>query len=397
MRYTISAATAAAILATISEVEAHCRFVNAYGNYNQNSRSRCLGFRPDIPRSRYGNQIPWQVDVTCFSSPVVPATKDSPYYHTPRKWLSQGCGATLFGIESYYNLGPTNDQNMWDRNTKYYMKPMEAGALTQVKAKTQEQADNGMMVRVTPGGWLKIDIFQVNDDGAGPFRCRIDQAGDGTSFGNYLGGIVYDGANAEKSVYPGRNWETHTLTAPIPKNIKCTAKYGRYNNVCIMRCENIAVNGPFGGCIPFQVVYPTPPPPPQKVVINYDQPEAQPQYGNAGYNVGSGNYIESYGGDYKTSPRTGNKKRDMDAKEERRSSVARSTEGIAKRENEDQDEDNVENDEDENIEKRDKKDVEKRDEENVEKRDHGEHDEEDNEDGDNAEDGEDEDIESEIS
>ncbi|KAF3922133.1 hypothetical protein AA313_de0207771 [Arthrobotrys entomopaga] len=337
MHFTVSSvAGAVAILASITQVEAHCRFINAYGDYSPKYTCPALGFRPDIPRAKYGNQIPWQVDVTCFSSPVVPATKDSSYYHTKRKWLSQGCGATLFGIESYYNLGPTTDANMWERNTKYYMKPMAAGALTQVKAKTTDFAKKNQIARATPGGWISIDVFQVNDDGAGPFRCRIDEEGDGSSFGAWIGGsgrtgIVYEGANAVKSLYPGRNGETHKLKVPIPKNVDCKAQYGKLKNICILRCENYAVNGPFGGCVPFQVIYPTPPPSPHPVEPNPpSKPEATPEYGDAGYNVGTGNYIESYGGDYKTSQYTGNKKkRGMDEKEKRRMKVSAEAEAEA--------------------------------------------------------------------
>lgn len=329
MHATFTLASAIALLASIPQASAHCRFVDSWGDYNQNARGSVLGFRPDIPRGRYGSQIPWQVDVTCFSSPVVPATKDSPYYNQKRQWLGQSCGATLFGIESFYNLGPTTDQNMWQRNTKYYMRPMEAGALTQVKAKTTEFASQGKVPKASPGGWLKIAVFQVNDDGAGPFRCRIDESGTGTEFGSWIGGegrtgIVYDGANAVNSLYAGRNWETHTLTVPIPQGVKCKAEYGSYKNVCMLRCENFAINGPFGGCVPFQVIYPTPPPAPKPVVITPNVPEAPVEYGNAGYDVGKGNYIESYGGDYKTSPRTGSKKRDIEGKLERRAQVKES-------------------------------------------------------------------------
>ncbi|KAF3113979.1 hypothetical protein TWF569_010290 [Orbilia oligospora] len=85
----------------------------------------------------------------------------------------------------------------------------------------------------------------------------------------------------------------------IPKNIKCLARYGTYNNICLMRCENQAHNGPFGACIPFQVMYPKPPAAPPKPVyvdVKKPEPEPKPVYGYAGYDVGAGNYKEgAYG------------------------------------------------------------------------------------------------------
>ncbi|EPS39560.1 hypothetical protein H072_6627 [Dactylellina haptotyla CBS 200.50] len=337
---------ATALFSSVPFAAAHVRFLTAYGDANPSHHGASLGHRPDIPTAKYATQIPWQVDVTCFSSPLVPATKDSPYYAQKRKYFEQGCGATIYGIESYYNLGPTTYKTVAQRNKDYFMRPLVPGALTQTRKKTLALANSNKMAQATPGGYVEMVTWQVNDDGAGPFRCKLDESGTGQSFGSWLPGVHYDGGSAANSIYPATNFQHHKLRVPIPKNVNCQAQYGSYKNVCILRCENVAKNGPFGGCVPFQVMYPA-----DKYntgngkygnnnnnnnsdknnnnkggkkggdKVVYGEPEKEVKYGDAGYDVGKDNYIERYGGDYKSSLKT-RYKRDLEGKDARRARVA---------------------------------------------------------------------------
>ncbi|KAK6330546.1 hypothetical protein TWF718_002746 [Orbilia javanica] len=46
-----------------------------------------------------------------------------------------------------------------------------------------------------------------------------------------------------------------SFTVILPTDMKCTGDYGPdIKNICIIRCQNQALNGPFGGCIAIQQV-----------------------------------------------------------------------------------------------------------------------------------------------
>ncbi|KAK6508749.1 hypothetical protein TWF506_010826 [Arthrobotrys conoides] len=226
--------------------------------------------------------------------------------------------------------------------------------------------------RVTPGGWLEFVFYQVNDDGAGPLRCRYDETWTGTKLGLWMANIGNPDVVRDHSVNWKGNGGGHGFKVPIPKNIKWTATYGKYKNVCVLRCENFAKSGPFGACVPFQVIYPPPlppkntpkppppkpppkptlppprptpvnlanpgppkpvtttpkatittpppPPPPPPVTappskpVDVEEPEPAPVYGNPGYNVDD-NYDEG-------ASKYGKRKRDIDGKVERRVAAA---------------------------------------------------------------------------
>ncbi|KAK6499943.1 hypothetical protein TWF481_010299 [Arthrobotrys musiformis] len=117
-----------------------------------------------------------------------------------------------------------------------------------------------LIPRATAGGLVRMRIHQVNEDGAGPFKCKLDQTGTADNFGAWqtLSRNIAGNAHSlnKGTIRSGNNW----LEMPLPKDLKCTGTYGNYKNVCMIRCENQAVNGPFGGCVPFQQVLPEPEP-----------------------------------------------------------------------------------------------------------------------------------------
>ncbi|KAF3288358.1 hypothetical protein TWF970_005434 [Orbilia oligospora] len=308
--FKISAGLALSILINTGEVSAHARLYNNYGDYDQSKLGGSLAHAYDIPVIDHGDhQHPGQWDVKVFSDPVIPATWESPFKHIPRKYMPQGCGADLHFIFAYNmahrrgEINPGNLQNdhvtLWKhRNYHFFMAPIPQGALVNTKQQIDYNAKHGRIAQVTPGGWLDIRSYQVNADGAGPFKCRLDETSTGQHFSTQLP-ILKEVPGGPGSI----NWHSakkaYIMRVGIPKHIKCLARYGTYNNVCLMRCENQAHNGPFGACIPFQVMYPKPPAaPPKPVYIDVKKPEPEPKpiYGYAGYDVGKGNYKEgAYG------------------------------------------------------------------------------------------------------
>ncbi|KAK6350980.1 hypothetical protein TWF718_004158 [Orbilia javanica] len=204
------------------------------------------------------------------------------------------------------------------RKYHFFMASIPIPAFLQTAAEVEQKANEGKTVMVTPGEWLEIKTWQVNDDGAGPFRCRIDETSTGHNFGGWLEILQQPPDSAEHySVNPHTNAQAHTLKVKIPDDIKCKSKAGKYKNICLMRCENYAANGPFGGCVPFNIVYPKSNIRPLPVAKPLDTKKPQkPVKGNPGYDVGKNTYQEQKYGD------TYFNKRNLEQKRARRANVA---------------------------------------------------------------------------
>ncbi|KAK6349350.1 hypothetical protein TWF730_010098 [Orbilia blumenaviensis] len=303
IEFKISAASAVAILAGVTQVSAHVRFLQSWGNYNHKVGGGCLGHLYNYPPKNYGHdQWPGQWDVIVYSDPVVPAWAPSPHVGKPRRWMSQGCGASLQTTYDYaYSIDPNraappslakNWGELWKhRNYHVFMAPVHGNAYIQTKsAIMKEVAETAVSVLI-----YLTKTYQVNDDGAGPFRCRIDETGTGQNFADWVIPVRQPpGEHGKASIYPWTNNKQSIIRVNLPSNIKCQATYGKFKNVCILRCENYAPNGPFGGCVPFQVMYPeAAKPKPIPIKVEPKTPEPIPPKGDPGYNVGHNNYKEN--------------------------------------------------------------------------------------------------------
>ncbi|KAF3923099.1 hypothetical protein ABW20_dc0106504 [Dactylellina cionopaga] len=332
----------------MSQVSAHLRIFDAYGDANPGVHGTGLAYEPGIPQNGKGDVVNFQFDTTVFSSPAVPATDPaSPYKKLKRQYLAQGCGGTLSNIHFYwlnqpkhYTPYPAGHALTWPhRLIHFFMRPFDPQTFTQVQSRTQQAALTGKIVKVKPGGWINIGFYQVNADGAGPFKCKIDYSGTGTKFQAWLAPnmVTQPPSQGPYGIYAWGAGKQHRFQVKLPPNLPCAATYAKTTNVCILRCENPAVNGPFGGCIPFQVILPPPPPKPKPVVkvvtslsksvvapgkttlvsqtkkvvvtpkppvptvkpivitkisVNTKKPEPTPMTGYPGYDVGKNNYDE---------------------------------------------------------------------------------------------------------
>jgi hypothetical protein len=107
---------------------------------------------------------------------------------------------------------------------------------------------NGQLPQVSPGGEISMTVHQVNGDGAGPYTCMIDTTGTGTN---------WQAIDVTQQV-PGNNGRSKAkatdipLKAAIPADTACTGTVAGQQNVCMVRCQNPARAGPFGGCVPVQ-------------------------------------------------------------------------------------------------------------------------------------------------
>lgn len=113
------------------------------------------------------------------------------------------------------------------------------------------QLNGPTLPQVTAGGMLMMTLHQVNGDGAGPYIAMIDATGTGTQWAPATVATNVDG-NAR-----GRNNANAMMDLPlnvaIPANQTCTGTVAGQSNVCMVRVQNPARAGPFGGCIPVQM------------------------------------------------------------------------------------------------------------------------------------------------
>lgn len=95
-----------------------------------------------------------------------------------------------------------------------------------------------------------MTLHQVNGDGAGPYTCQIDAAGDGSAFVDMKVTTNVAGKNSRSNAKA----VDLPLKAAIPAGQTCGGSVAGQNNVCMVRCMNAARAGPFGGCVPVQMV-----------------------------------------------------------------------------------------------------------------------------------------------
>ncbi|POS78492.1 hypothetical protein DHEL01_v203128 [Diaporthe helianthi] len=107
-----------------------------------------------------------------------------------------------------------------------------------------------MLPQVAAGGEIQMTIHQVNDDGAGPYACMLNTDGTATEWTDIQ---VTQNVPGEA----GRNRDGSTtdfpLNAEIPAGTNCTGTVAGQENVCMVRCQNPARAGPFGGVVPVQM------------------------------------------------------------------------------------------------------------------------------------------------
>ncbi|CAG8978184.1 hypothetical protein HYALB_00013176 [Hymenoscyphus albidus] len=189
------------VLAAVAELVAgHGAMVKAVGNLG--GMATALGIDPATPRDG-SKRNPDQQDSTRFKNAAADA-----------------CGETL--------AGGANDP------------------ATQIP---KMLAINPTMPQVSQGGSLMMTLHQVNGDGAGPYDCMIDSTGTGTQWQKIQVTQQVPGTNSRSKAKA----TDFPLTVKIPADQTCTGTAAGETNMCIVRCNNAARAGPFGGCVPMQM------------------------------------------------------------------------------------------------------------------------------------------------
>ncbi|GKT59731.1 MAS3 protein [Colletotrichum tofieldiae] len=193
---------AASILAAANLVAGHGAIIGAVGPAG--GTGMALGIVPDTPRD--GTRArPFQQDSTRFKGP----------------------NADTFGQTTG---GGEND--------------LEAGTKA-IMAMTGDQ-----LPQVTPGSTLDLTVHQVNGDGGGPYDCMINGDATGAQWTNINVPVTVPGQNSRNRAGAMTDFP---IKAEIPADQACTGTVAGQANVCLVRCQNAARAGPFGGIVPVQM------------------------------------------------------------------------------------------------------------------------------------------------
>ncbi|KZL75438.1 MAS3 protein, partial [Colletotrichum tofieldiae] len=118
-------------------------------------------------------------------------------------------------------------------------------------------AETGTMLpQVSPGGSVDMTLHQVNGDGGGPYDCMINADGTGAAWTNINVVTTPPGQNSRNRDGAMTDFP---LKAAIPADQTCTGTVAGQSNVCLVRCQNAARAGPFGGVVPVQMAGTTTP------------------------------------------------------------------------------------------------------------------------------------------
>ncbi|KAF3924410.1 hypothetical protein AA313_de0206278 [Arthrobotrys entomopaga] len=238
---------AVAILAFTTQVSGHAAFMTVTGDGDKNIVGSAIGYNASTPR-KAGEGITLaqlEADSTCFFSPIIRPPKtdgtDGKKPH-PRTAMATGCGSSLETLNNYYSKNAAfksqfNRMNSDQRNTTYYQALVRENI--NWKKITRQMGKAGKIAVATANGHIDINVHLVDNDGAGPYECGIDSVGTASLWGDSIKATGNPDADGN-----------FVLTVPIPATQKCTGKYDKTTNVCMMRCQN---KKGYGGCIPFVV------------------------------------------------------------------------------------------------------------------------------------------------
>ncbi|EPS45466.1 hypothetical protein H072_496 [Dactylellina haptotyla CBS 200.50] len=147
-----------------------------------------------------------------------------------------------------------------ERQTKYYGQDVPPLAWVDPTWEIWQQSLKKQITQATAGGWLKINVHVVNDDGMAPLRCKFDQSAGGWAGGrpDWDGWLTVDdtavlqdvpGDTRGKAFRPISHPADGNLIVKLPQNLNCQGETlgGQIKNLCLIRCENFVSAGPFGG------------------------------------------------------------------------------------------------------------------------------------------------------
>ncbi|KAI1344220.1 hypothetical protein F5Y15DRAFT_424448 [Xylariaceae sp. FL0016] len=119
-------------------------------------------------------------------------------------------------------------------------------------AKSAGQGATDGLPTCADDGSITMTFRQINQDGAGPMTAAVDGTSGGTD------PSAFENAEVTQDVpgvgFGGLSLATNTdfpLTVQMPAGMTCDASVGGADNVCVVKVQNSALAGPFGGSAAF--------------------------------------------------------------------------------------------------------------------------------------------------
>ncbi|KAK1490783.1 hypothetical protein CCUS01_14378 [Colletotrichum cuscutae] len=111
-------------------------------------------------------------------------------------------------------------------------------------------ATGDQLPQIRAGGTIDMTVHQVNGDGGGPYDCMINGDATGATWTNINVPVTVPGQNSRNRAGAMTDFP---IKAEIPAGQTCTGTVAGQSNVCLVRCQNAARAGPFGGVVPVQM------------------------------------------------------------------------------------------------------------------------------------------------
>lgn len=129
------------------------------------------------------------------------------------------------------------------------------------------------LAQVTPGGSVSGTLHIVTSDGAGPYKAMLNADGTGQSWVAMDVETQVPGTKGKIQKSEKRAWaralqavgimkratninEDYPFKVNMPADATCTGNIAGQANTCLVKLVNPSNAGPFGGCIPVQMVTP---------------------------------------------------------------------------------------------------------------------------------------------
>ncbi|KAF2740264.1 hypothetical protein EJ04DRAFT_239503 [Polyplosphaeria fusca] len=101
-------------------------------------------------------------------------------------------------------------------------------------------------------GTISMTFHQVNQDGAGPLTAQIDATSGGTDASAFQDAkVMQDVPGIGIGGLSGAQTMDFPVKVQMPQGMTCSGTAGGASNVCIVRMQNSALAGPFGGSAAF--------------------------------------------------------------------------------------------------------------------------------------------------
>lgn len=101
-------------------------------------------------------------------------------------------------------------------------------------------------------GSISMTFHQVNQDGAGPLTAAIDPSSGGTDPTAFVNAkVTQDVPGIGIGGLSGATTTDFPVKVQMPAGMTCTGTVAGVQNVCVVRMQNSALAGPFGGSAAF--------------------------------------------------------------------------------------------------------------------------------------------------